>query len=116
MASFARAVRGSITSRPSRLLASPRILRVKPLVPLSSQSRRNFTSSVPVSTRAPSSIAQRLPDPEKDHGRFREFDLEGKVFVVTGGGRGLGLTLAEVLVEAGGKGMSPYITALVSFH
>lgn len=56
--------------------------------------------------RKESAIAQRLPDPERQPHRFRDFDLEGKVFVVTGGGRGLGLTLAEVLVEAGGKGKS----------
>lgn len=36
--------------------------------------------------------------------RFADFDLAGKVFVVTGGAQGLGLTLAESLVEAGGKG------------
>lgn len=36
--------------------------------------------------------------------RFPEFQLDGRVFIVTGGGRGLGLTLAEVLVEAGGHG------------
>ncbi|RYN76943.1 hypothetical protein AA0119_g8427 [Alternaria tenuissima] len=35
--------------------------------------------------------------------RFSQFDLDGKVFVVTGGGRGLGLCMAEGLVEAGGK-------------
>ncbi|KAK6844082.1 D-arabinitol 2-dehydrogenase [Apiospora arundinis] len=35
--------------------------------------------------------------------RFADFDLAGKVYVVTGGARGLGLTLAEALVEAGGK-------------
>ncbi|KAF5007160.1 hypothetical protein FDECE_6513 [Fusarium decemcellulare] len=35
--------------------------------------------------------------------RFSDFDLAGKVFVVTGGAQGLGLTLAEGLVEAGGK-------------
>lgn len=69
-----------------------------------------FLSGAPVlanNARAPSNIAQRLPDPEHPERtqRFRDFDLEGKVFVVTGGGRGLGLTLAEVLVEAGGKGM-----------
>ncbi|KAI9753127.1 MAG: hypothetical protein M4579_005314 [Chaenotheca gracillima] len=29
------------------------------------------------------------------------FDLAGKVFIVTGGGRGLGLTMAEAAVEAG---------------
>ncbi|CAG7562765.1 unnamed protein product [Fusarium equiseti] len=35
--------------------------------------------------------------------RFADFDLAGKTFVVTGGAQGLGLTLAESLVEAGGK-------------
>src|SRR5215469_16550254 len=35
---------------------------------------------------------------------FPEFQLDGRVFIVTGGGRGLGLTLAEALVEAGGHG------------
>ncbi|KAM0250088.1 hypothetical protein ACHAP5_002403 [Fusarium lateritium] len=35
--------------------------------------------------------------------RFADFDLAGKVFVVTGGAQGLGLALAESLVEAGGK-------------
>jgi hypothetical protein len=37
--------------------------------------------------------------------RFADFDLAGKTFVVTGGARGLGLALAEALVEAGGKGI-----------
>lgn len=36
--------------------------------------------------------------------RFADFDLAGKTFIVTGGARGLGLSLAEALVEAGGKG------------
>ncbi|KAI1828841.1 hypothetical protein CBS147337_10355 [Penicillium roqueforti] len=35
--------------------------------------------------------------------RFQEFQLRGKVFAVTGGGRGLGLAMAEALVEAGGE-------------
>ncbi|KAK7957163.1 uncharacterized protein PG986_006385 [Apiospora aurea] len=35
--------------------------------------------------------------------RFADFELAGKVFVVTGGAQGLGLALAEALVEAGGK-------------
>ncbi|KAM6479993.1 hypothetical protein HDV62DRAFT_392661 [Trichoderma sp. SZMC 28011] len=35
--------------------------------------------------------------------RFSDFDLAGNAFVVTGGARGLGLALAEALVEAGGK-------------
>lgn len=36
--------------------------------------------------------------------QFADFNLAGKVFVVTGGAQGLGLALAEGLVEAGGKG------------
>jgi hypothetical protein len=39
--------------------------------------------------------------------QFADFNLAGKVFVVTGGAQGLGLCLAEALVEAGGKGTSP---------
>ncbi|EED20984.1 short-chain dehydrogenase, putative [Talaromyces stipitatus ATCC 10500] len=44
---------------------------------------------------------KRLPPETKTntHQRFREFDLQGKVFVVTGGRRGLGLAMAEALVE-----------------
>jgi hypothetical protein len=38
--------------------------------------------------------------------RFGDFNVAGKVFVVTGGAQGLGLTMAEALVEAGGKGTS----------
>lgn len=36
--------------------------------------------------------------------QFADFDLRGKTFIVTGGARGLGLAIAEALVEAGGKG------------
>ena len=32
-----------------------------------------------------------------------EFSLEGKVYIVTGGGRGLGVALAGAIVEAGAK-------------
>ncbi|GAP87478.2 putative short chain dehydrogenase [Rosellinia necatrix] len=38
--------------------------------------------------------------------RLADFDLAGRVFIVTGGARGLGLSLAEALVETGGKGTS----------
>lgn len=32
-----------------------------------------------------------------------EFSLQGKVYIVTGGGRGLGVALAGAIVEAGAK-------------
>ncbi|KAJ4398322.1 hypothetical protein N0V91_010298 [Didymella pomorum] len=34
--------------------------------------------------------------------KYGHFDIDGKVFVVTGGGQGLGFSIAEGLVEAGG--------------
>lgn len=37
---------------------------------------------------------------------FRDFDLEGKAYAVTGEAQGLGLRLAEALVRAGNTGMS----------
>lgn len=76
--------------------------------PASPPARRRFHCRSPLNTTSsvPSAVAERLPDEEQGtqpgH-RLRDFNLQGKVFVVTGGGRGLGLTLAEVLVEAGGK-------------
>ncbi|KGO75538.1 Glucose/ribitol dehydrogenase [Penicillium italicum] len=38
----------------------------------------------------------------KNH-RFNEFDLEGRVYAITGGGRGLGLSMAEALIKTGAK-------------
>ena len=37
-----------------------------------------------------------------DDRRHSQFNVGGKVFVVTGGGQGLGLSIAEGLAEAGG--------------
>ncbi|KAE8312178.1 hypothetical protein BDV41DRAFT_309227 [Aspergillus transmontanensis] len=48
-------------------------------------------------------LKEKLPSTEKSRERFREFSLAGKVFAVTGGARGLGLSMAEALVEAGGQ-------------
>ncbi|KAL2826958.1 hypothetical protein BDW59DRAFT_144451 [Aspergillus cavernicola] len=52
----------------------------------------------------PSNLKERLPKGDgKNRDRFREFSLAGKVFAVTGGARGLGLSMAEALAEAGGE-------------
>lgn len=40
---------------------------------------------------------------QPDRRRFADFEVAGKLCIVTGGARGLGLTLAEGLAEAGGK-------------
>jgi hypothetical protein len=49
--------------------------------------------------------------------RLADFDLNGRVFIVTGGARGLGLALAEALVETGGKGeYSRYLGGFVSIN
>lgn len=49
-------------------------------------------------------ISEKLPSQDSDSHdqykqRFREFDLAGKVYIVTGGAQGLGLSLDEVLVR-----------------
>jgi hypothetical protein len=101
-----RALRASRAWRQTPALR-PLDSRIAPVTSLHDSLRH--VSSTSYNRRKPSAIAQRLPDPERQPQRFRDFDLEGKVFIVTGGGRGLGLTLADVLVEAGGKGRSPLI-------
>lgn len=42
--------------------------------------------------------------------QFADYDLAGGVFVVTGGAQGLGLSMAEALADAGGKGEHRYIS------
>lgn len=54
----------------------------------------------------PDHIQSKLPSKKqlRNANRFREFDLEDRVFAITGGGRGLGLSMAEALIEAGANG------------
>lgn len=51
-------------------------------------------------------------NPEAGNKAFADFDLKDRVFVVTGGARGLGLNLAEALCEAGGKGPRTLLTLI----
>ena len=67
----------------------------------SHQHRRHFATSRDEGT----SVTGLPKGTEVGTKRFADFDLAGKAFVVTGGARGLGLAMAEALVEAGGKGM-----------
>ncbi|KAK4619846.1 Short chain dehydrogenases/reductase [Fulvia fulva] len=66
--------------------------------------RNSTTSTNNIRKSVPSAIARKLHDPDEVDGphRFREFELNDRVYIVTGGAQGLGLTLAEALVEAGG--------------
>jgi D-arabinitol 2-dehydrogenase len=60
--------------------------------------RRGFASHRDVTyKRTPCEEREKVGDRKYGH-----FDIGGKVFVVTGGGQGLGFSIAEGLVEAGG--------------
>ncbi|KAJ6005664.1 hypothetical protein N7451_003608 [Penicillium sp. IBT 35674x] len=54
---------------------------------------------------SPDHIQTKLPSSKdlRNAKRFREFDMEGRVYAITGGARGLGLSMAEALIEAGAK-------------
>lgn len=75
------------------------LVACKPWTARGNNERRYTTAGV-----AGSNVTGLAKGTEVGTRRFADFDLAGKTFVVTGGARGLGLALAEALVEAGGKG------------
>ncbi|KAJ9402980.1 hypothetical protein DTO282F9_390 [Paecilomyces variotii] len=70
-------------------------------------SRRTIRQALPLRAgyATTSNIQTKLPGGKgaKNPQRFREFNLENRTFTVTGGARGLGLCMAEALMEAGAK-------------
>ena len=51
----------------------------------------------------PNGVPESLETPAAVAPTFKLFSLEGKTIAITGGGRGLGITLAFAVVEAGGN-------------
>ena len=62
------------------------------------------SSTKPQSPSLQDSLQDSNSSPNVGRKQVAEFNLAGRTFVVTGGAQGLGLTLAEGLVEAGGNG------------
>ncbi|KAK2771236.1 short chain dehydrogenase [Colletotrichum kahawae] len=69
----------------------------------STQSRTHAKPKNPKPTDHPATEIKPPRSTNFGSGRFSDFDLKGRTFIVTGGAQGLGLSLAEALVEAGGK-------------
>jgi D-arabinose 1-dehydrogenase-like Zn-dependent alcohol dehydrogenase len=59
--------------------------------------------SVSIQTEVPMAPMAAQPVALGQQARMPEFSLAGKVVLVSGAGRGLGLTQAEALLEAGAK-------------
>lgn len=59
--------------------------------------------------KSPENMERRTEYP-KPQRHYPNFSLRDRVYVVTGGGRGLGLVIAEAIVEAGADGMCILIT------
>jgi hypothetical protein len=104
---------GAQLFRPNALkFGAPRTVQPVVRSRLLLQARNVSLFSPTASRQSAAQITHKLPAERDAEGastqRFREFDLQNKVFIVTGGGRGLGLTMAEALVEAGGTGNTAF--------
>ncbi|CAG8041406.1 unnamed protein product [Penicillium olsonii] len=102
--SFTRALAPARIRLASATIATPRILSSSSR--LYSSSRSSFNPhDIHNVYHSPEHIQTKLPETKllKNHHRFSEFDLEGRVYAITGGGGGLGLSMAEALIEAGAK-------------
>ncbi|KAJ9193425.1 hypothetical protein DTO166G4_8695 [Paecilomyces variotii] len=80
----------------SRIPCAPRALSrrtIRQALPL----RAGYATTTNIQTKLPGGKEAKNPQ------RFREFNLENRTFTVTGGARGLGLCMAEALMEAGAK-------------
>lgn len=86
-------------------LAAPRVL-ASSSTRLYSTTKSTFNpQDIHNVSHKPDHIQTKLPSKKelRNANRFREFDMEGRVYAITGGGRGLGLSMAEALIEAGAK-------------
>lgn len=105
--SFSRALAPARTRFAGGTLAAPRILASSSTRLYSSTKSTFSTRDIHSITHNPDHIQSKLLSKKqlRNANRFREFDVEGRVFAITGGGRGLGLSMAEALIEAGAKGL-----------
>ena len=93
----------------SRMLAPARACRPAALsYPLTSQFTRHSHFNAPSSQELQSKLGSAK---ERTGNRFKEFDMKDRVYAITGGARGIGLSMAEALLEAGAKGTTP-----LSYH
>jgi hypothetical protein len=86
---------------------APRV--VSSLTRLYSTTKGSFSSQdIHNVSHNPDHIQSKMPERKllRNKSRFNEFDLEGRVYAITGGGGGLGLSMAEALIEAGARGKS----------
>lgn len=100
-----KAIRGLSRARPSAPLSLRAACASRPIATRSINAAAPSLQTRHLSSTPPTS-AKGLPPKDvssPDRKRFADFQVAGKVFIVTGGARGLGLTLAEGLAEAGGK-------------